>query len=404
MTTLSPTSPTDSTFAALRVRNYRTWFAGQAVSLVGTWMQSVALSWLAFELSASGSVIGFVMAAQFVPVLVLGAYGGLLADRMDKRRLLLLTQGALGTLSLLLAVLVLGGLIALWMVFVIAVLLGVAVSVDTPTRQSFVIEMVGAEHVQNAVSLNSILVNASRAVGPAMAGVLIAAFGVGVCFAVNAASFVAVLAALVLMRRDELLPAPPLARARGQLRDGLRYVRGTPELAVPLVMMGIVGCFAYEFPVVLPLVAREALHGGPTTFGLLTSAMGVGAVAGGLVIASRRRTGTGALSLAAVGFGVAIALAAAAPGLGTALAAMLLVGAGSVAFMSTGNTTLQLTAAPEYRGRVMALWAVTFQGSTPIGGPIIGAISEFAGPRIGLGVGAAACLLAALVGLGAVER
>ena len=186
----SPTpAPPTSTFAALQVRNYRWWFGGQAVSLVGTWMQSVALSWLALELSHSGSVIGAVMAAQFLPVLLLGAYGGLLADRMDKRRLLLMTQTTLGALSLVLGVLTLSHAIELWMVFVIAGLLGIAVAVDTPTRQSFVIEMVGSEHVQNAVSLNSILVNASRAVGPAIAGVLIAAFGVGLCFVLNAASF-----------------------------------------------------------------------------------------------------------------------------------------------------------------------------------------------------------------------
>ncbi|MEH3055377.1 MAG: MFS transporter [Patulibacter minatonensis] len=396
--TTAPPPPGSRTFAALGVRNYRWYFGGQAVSLAGTWMQAVALSWLALELSGSGSVVGAVLAAQYLPVLLLGAYGGVLADRLDKRRLLLVAQAVHGSLSLVLGVLALTGAVELWMVFAIAAALGVVVSVEMPARQSFVMEMVGPAHVGNAVSLNSILVNATRAVGPALAGLLIAGFGVGVCFVLNGVSFAGVLFALLVMRTDELHPAPPLARGKGQLRDGLRYVRRTPELGVPLVMMAVVGTFAYEFPVVLPLLAHESLGGGAQTFGLLTSAMGVGAVVGGLVIASRRRTGARALSTAAVGFGVAIALVAIAPGLATALVAMLFVGAGSVSFMSTGNTTLQLGADPAFRGRVMALWAVTFQGSTPIGAPIIGAISEGTGPRVGLAVGAASCLLAAAIG------
>ena len=394
----------DHTFAALHVRNYRLYFAGQGVSLVGTWMQSVALSWLAFELSHSGTVIGLVLAMQFLPVLLFGAYGGLIADRTAKRPLLIATQTALGSLALLLGVLTVTHAVRLWMVFVIAGLLGTVQAADAPTRQTFVMEMVGGERVQNAVSLNSVLTNASRAVGPAIAGGAIATVGVGVCFLANAVSFLAVLAALALIRTGELHPAPPVAHEPGQLRAGFHYVRTTAGLLVPLVMMALIGTLAYEFPVVLPLLAHQTLHGGADVFGFLTSAMGAGAVAGGLVIATVGITGLAPLTVAALGFGLAILAAAIVPTLATELIALVLVGAASTAFMATGNSTLQLTSDPSFRGRVMALWSVTFQGSTPIGGPIIGAVSEYASPRFGLALGALACVVAAAVGASVLRR
>lgn len=386
------------TFASLRIRNYRLFFVGQAVSLVGTWMQSVALSWLAYELSRSGTTVGLVLAAQFLPVLLLGAYGGLIADRLPKRRLLMATQTALGSLALLLGLLTLTDQMHLWLLFVIAAGLGVILAVDTPTRQAFVTEMVGGEGVRNAVSLNSVLTNASRAVGPAIAGGLIATTGVGLCFVANAGSFLAVLTALWAMRVGDLHPSTPVTRGQGQLREGLRYVRANTGLLVPLLMMALIGTLAYEFPVVLPLLAHRTLHGGADTFGFLTSAMGAGAVVGGLVIATVGTVGVRPLTAAAAGFGVAILAAAAAPGLDLGLAAMFLVGITSTGFMATGNSTLQLTSDPVFRGRVMALWAVTFQGSTPIGGPLIGFVSQHTSPRGGLLLGALSCLLAAALG------
>jgi MFS family permease len=390
--------------AALAVPNFRRYLAGQAVSLPGTWMQVVAQSWLVLQLTGSGALLGLVAAAQFLPVLLFGPYGGLVADRADKRRLLLATQSALGLLALTLGLLTVTHVVRLWMVFVLAVALGTVNSVDQPTRQTFVPEMVGRDLVQNAVSLNSVLTNASRAVGPAIAGVLIATTGVGVCFLANAASFAAVLAALARIQTGALHPPPPAGREKGQLRRGLRYVRGTPSLLVPLLMMALVGTLAYEFQVALPLLARVSLHGGAGTYGFLTAAMGIGAVAGGLAVASLARTGLLPFTVAAAGFGIAILAAAVIPSLAGELAALAVVGFFSTAFMATGNTTLQLTADPQFRGRVMALWSVTFTGSTPVGGPIVGVIADDFGPRYGLGIGAIACLAAAVLGTFALGR
>lgn len=392
------------TFAALRVRNYRLYFAGQAVSLAGTWMQSVALSWLVFELTHSGTAIGLVLAAEFLPVLILGAYGGLIADRLPKRPLLMGTQTALASLATILGLLVITHVVALWMVFVLAALLGIVLAVDNPARQTFVMEMVGPGRIQNAVSLNSVLTNASRAVGPAIAGALIAFVGVGICFLANALSFVAVLVALAMMRPTELRPSEPAGHEPGQLRAGLHYVRTTRGLLVPLLMMALIGTLAYEFPVLLPLLAHQSFHGGAETFGFFTSTMGAGAVAGGLLVATLEFTGLEPLTFAAAGFGLAILVATAAPTLASELVALVLVGGASTVFMATGNSTLQLTSDPSFRGRVMALWSVTFSGSTPIGGPIVGAVCEFASPRAGLALGAGACLLAAALGAAAVTR
>ena len=391
-------------FAALAVPNYRRYIAGQAVSLVGTWMQAIAQSWLVLELSHSGTVLGFVVAVQLLPVLVFGAYGGLIADRFDKRRILIAAQVVMGTLALILGLLTTTGAVRLWMVFVLAFALGLVRSVASPAQQSFPSEVVGPELLGNAVSLNQIMVNTARAVGPAVAGTLIATVGVGPCFLVNAASFVAVVFALARLDRRTLHPAEPVARAAGQIREGLRYVRSAPELLLPLAMMAVVGTLAYEFQVVLPLMARGPLHGGPTAYGLMTAAMGVGAVGGGLVLAPRVRIGLGALSRLSFAFGLAILAAAAAPTIAVEIVALLAVGAASTCFLTTASSTLQLTAEPQFRGRVMALWSMAFLGSTPIGGPIIGAISEAASPRAGLVTGAVACLAVSLLGAVALRR
>lgn len=392
------------TFAALSVPNFRLYFAGQSVSLVGTWMQLVAQSWLVLQLSGSGTVLGLVVAAQFLPVLLAGPYGGLVADRADKRRLLLLTQSGLALLALLLGLLTVTHVVRLWMVVVVAVLLGSVNAVDNPARQAFVPEMVGQDLVRNAVSLNSVTTNAARAIGPAVAGVLIAWLGVGVCFLANAVSFVAVLVALAVMRTGLLRPAPPVRRGSGQLREGLRHVRREPGLWLPVVMMALVGTLAYEFQVVLPLLARTGLGGGARIYGFLTSAMGVGAVLGGLAVALAGRAGVVPLVVAASGFGAALFAAAAVTSLAAELLALAVVGVAGTAFLAIGNTTLQLVSPPSIRGRVMALWSVTFLGSTPVGGPVIGVLAQHFGPRAGLAVGGGACLAAAALGVLALRR
>jgi MFS family permease len=393
-----------TTFAALAVPNYRRYYGGQSISLIGTWMQMTAQSWLVLTLTHSSTALGIVVALQTLPVLILGPYGGVVADRVDKRRLMIVLQAAMGVQALALGVLTVIGAVRVWEIAALAAVLGLNNAFENPARQSFMLELVGPEHLRNAVSLNSVLVNVARTIGPAVAGILIATVGDGVCFLVNASSFVAVVASLTTMDRSALSPSDPTPRARGQLREGLRYVRSTPELAVPLVMMGIAGCLTYEFQVSLPVMADRGLNVGATGFGFMTAAMGVGAVAGGLLVAARGKTGLRPLVVAAGGFAVAMALATAAPSLALELVALSLAGAASISFMSTGNSTLQLNAAPTMRGRVMSLWFVAFQGSTPIGGPVVGATMAVAGPRAGLGLGAITVLLVALGGLVALRR
>jgi MFS family permease len=392
------------TFSALSVPNYRRYLSGQAVSLVGTWMQMTAQSWLVLTLTGSSTVLGLIVALQTLPVLLLGPYGGVIADRVDKRRLMVILQSAMGVQALALGLLTVTGIVHVWEIGVLAALLGLNNAFENPSRQSFMSEMVGPENVRNAVSLNSVLVNVARVVGPAVAGILIATVGEGVCFLVNAASFVAVVTSLLTLDRSALHPSPPMVRGAGQLREGLRYIARTRELAIPLVMMAIVGCLAYEFQVSLPVMARSGLHVGASGYGFMTAAMGVGAVWGGLLVAWRGSTGVRPLVIAAAAFGVAFALAALAPNLGLELVALALVGWASISFMATGNATLQLAADPTMRGRVMSLWFVAFQGSTPIGGPIIGWVMAEAGARAGLGVGAVTCMLVALLGLITLRR
>jgi MFS family permease len=392
------------TFAALSVPNYRRYSAGQAISLIGTWMQMTAQSWLVITLTHSGAALGLIVALQTLPVLLLAPYGGVIADRVDKRRLMVALQSAMGVQALALGLLTVTGAVRVWEVGALALLLGVNNAFENPARQSFMLEMVGQDHLRNAVSLNSVLVNAARAIGPAIAGLMIATVGDGVCFLINAASFIAVVASLATLDRAALNPTEPTPRARGQLREGLQYVRRTPELGIPLLMMGAVGCLTYEFQVSLPVMASNGLNVGATGFGFMTAAMGVGAVAGGLLVAARGKTGLRPLVLAAAVFGVAMGLATVAPTLALELAALAFAGGASITFMSTGNSTLQLTAEPAMRGRVMSLWFVAFQGSTPVGGPVVGATMGLLGARAGLGLGAVTCLAVALAGLAALAR
>jgi MFS family permease len=392
------------TFAALAVPNYRRYIAGQAVSLTGTWMQMAAQSWLVLSITHSAAELGLVVALQTLPVLLLGPYGGVVADRVDKRRLMICLQTLMGMQALTLGLLTVTGAVRLWQIGALAALLGLNNAFENPARQSFMLELVGQQNLRNAVSLNSVLVNVARTVGPAVGGVLIATAGTGVCFLFNAASFAAVVASLLTLDHSALRPSPPALRAPGQLRAGLRYVMRNPELGMPLAMMALVGCLAYEFPVSLPVMARQGLHVGATGYGFMTAAMGVGAVAGGLLVAARGRTGMPTLIAASSGFGVVLVAATLAPSLPLELVALALAGWASISFMATGNSTLQLAADPGMRGRVMSLWFVAFQGSTPIGGPLVGWVMAREGARAGLGLGAMTCLLAALMGLLALRR
>jgi len=393
-----------TTFASLSVPNYRRYYSGQAISLIGTWMQMTAQAWLVLTLMHSSTALGAVVALQTLPVLLLAPYGGVIADRVDKRRMMIALQSAMGVQALVLGLLTVTGLVQVWEIGVLAVILGVNNAFENPSRQSFMLEMVGPEHLRNAVSLNSVLVNVARTVGPAVAGILIASVGEGVCFLANAASFAAVVGSLLTMDLSALNPSKPAPRARGQLREGFAYIRRTPELAVPLLMMAVVGCLTYEFQVSLPVMASRGLHAGARGFGFMTAAMGIGAVLGGLLVAAGGKTGLRPLVVAAWIFGVAVSLAALAPTLGLELGALALTGAASISFMATGNSTLQLNAAPSMRGRVMSLWFVAFQGSTPIGGPIVGLTMAVLGARAGLGLGAVTCLVVAFAGVLALRR
>lgn len=381
------------TFDSLRIRNYRLYFAGQVVSVSGSWMQRVAQAWLVYHLSGSGLALGVVTGLQFLPVLVAGAWGGVLADRFDKRRLLLLTQTAMGLLALALGLLTISGLVQLWMVYLLALALGVVTASDNPARQAFVMELVGRSHVMNAVSLNSAVFTLARIVGPAVAGLLINAVGTGWCFLVNALSFGGVLVALAAMRRQELLPWEPSDRSRGGVLEGLRYAWSSLDLRVPLLLMAVVGTLALNFSVILPLMASQTFHGDAGTYGLLFSTLGVGSLLGALITAGRREPSRRLLLLSLLAFGLFMLAAAVAPSLWLELAMLVPLGVAAVIFQATSNSTLQVNTDPALRGRVMALYSVVFMGTTPIGAPIVGLVSQAAGPRAGLALGGAAVLL-----------
>ncbi len=382
------------TFRALGVRNYRLFFTAQLVSVSGTWMQTVAQAWLVLKLSESGVALGLVTAAQFVPMLVLGPWAGVVADRVDKRRFLMVTQAVAASLALVLGVLTATDTVALWMVFVLAFALGLVTAFDMPARQTFVFEMVGPDRLTNAVSLNSIVMNAGRLVGPALGGVLIGAVGLAACFWLNAASYVAPLLALAAMRPAELQRRPPAERQAGQLREGLRYAWHHDGLRVPLLLMAVIGTLAYEFQVSLPLLAKFTFGSGAAGYGLLLSAMSLGAIVGGLAFATRATPSHLRLGVAGLVFGALVVVTAVMPSLVATAAVLPAVGAASIAFITLANSTLQLTAAPEMRGRVIALYGVAFLGTTPVGGPIVGWVGEAIGPRAALALGGVAAIVA----------
>jgi MFS family permease len=385
-------------FAALSVPNFRRYIAGQSLSLIGTWVETVAQALLVLQLTHSGTILGLTTAARYGPILLLSPSAGLLVDRYPKRHILLGTQAGLGLVSAALGVSVLTGEVRLWQVVVLGLLFGTFSAVDNPARQAFVQEVVGRDLVRNAVTLNSTTVNVARVIGPTIAAVLVSTIGIGWCFVVNAVSFIFVIASLLLLDTRSLYPAAPAPRRRGELREGLRYAARVPEIARPLLMMALIGTFTFEFEVSLPLLATKTFHGTGTTYSWLLGAFGVGAVAGGLYAARWARTGVTRLTRAAFAYAIAVGLIALAPTLATAVGACILTGAATITFLTTGNSTIQLASEPDHRGRVTALWSMALVGSTPIGSPIIGAISDAAGPRYALALGAAACLAAVVVG------
>ncbi len=385
-------------FAALVVPNFRRYIAGQSLSLIGTWVETVAQALLVLRLTHSGVILGLTTAVRYAPILLLSPYAGLLVDRYSKRHVLLVTQFGLALVSAALGGFVLAGGVRLSEVVVLATAFGTFSAADNPARQAFVQEVVGHDLVRNAVTLNSTTVNVARVIGPTIAAVLASTIGLGWCFIVNAVSFGFVIASLLSLNARALYPVPPVRRGRGQLRSGLRYAASVPAIIRPLLMMALVGTFTFEFEVSLPLLARTTFHGTDTTYSWLIGGLGLGAVAGGLYAAQASRTGVARLTKAAFCYAVAVGLVAVAPTLLTAVAACVLAGAASIMFLTTGNATVQLASEPGYRGRVTALWSMALVGTTPIGSPIIGALSDAAGPRYALALGAAACLAATAVG------
>jgi MFS family permease len=388
----------DRTFASLRVPNYRWFFSGQVVSWTGTWVQWVAQGWLVLEITNSGLGLGMITALQWLPVLLFGAWAGVIADRFDKRKLLIFTNVAGGILSLLLGLATVAGVVNLGVVIAVALALGLVTAVDNPTRQTFTMEMVGRENLTNAVSLNTATFTTARVLGPAAAGFLIAGVGIGPCFLLNAASFIPITLALIFMRKDQLTPSGQVARKKGQIREGLRYVASRPVLRTLLIMMAIVGTLQYNFQVILPVLAKDTFAGDAKTLGLMGAVMGIGMFSGSIGsaasgIASRKR-----LLGAGFALGVFTILVALSPNVWIAGAMMIPLGASSMFFLAAMNSTLQLTSADEMRGRVMAIYFVLFLGSTPIGAPIVGWVSETFNPRAALMLGAVATLAACTYG------
>lgn len=385
-------------------RNFRLFAAGQIVSVTGTWMQSVAAAWLVLTLTGSSVALGVQLALNFGPILLLGAWAGLLADRRDKRVILIATQTAFALQALALWVLVFAGVAELWMVYALSLFAGIVTAVDNPARQSFYAEMVGQKDLTNAVSLNSAVMTGTRIVGPALAGVLIATVGLAPSFLFNGISYVAVIAALIAMRPDELHREVVPLRGKGQLREGLAYVRRTPGLLLPLAWMAVIFTFSFNFSVLFPVLATRVFRGDAGTYATMLSVLGVGSLLGALAMARQQAPNPRRLAGAAIAFGAVSVLAAAAPSFWLELLVLLPMGVVSMVFMITGNSTLQLRSRANMRGRVMALYGMVFLGGTPIGAPIAGWVADRFGPRAGIALGGLIAVATGLVGLWMLAR
>jgi MFS family permease len=395
---VTDTTERTTTFQSMQYRNFRLFFFGQMISQVGNWITLVASSLLVLKLTDSGVAVGVLAACQFLPVLLFGVWTGLVADRSDKRKLLLIVQTFAMLQSFALSALAFMNHAPIGAFYAVALAGGFATAFDNPTRRAFVVEMVPRTSVQNAVSLNSALMTASRIVGPALAGLLITTVGYGWCFLVDGVSYLAVLGGLWLMRPAELHPSTPTPRSKGQIREGLRYAHSVQELWVPLVMMTIIGTLAFNFTVVMPLFVKRSLHGSDTTFTLVYSVVSIGSLAAALYTARRTRATVRHVTNGALGFGVALLAFAAAPNIAFAFPLGLGVGFSSILFMTASTAIVQLRADPAMRGRVLALQAIVFLGTTPIGGPILGWVCEHFGARSGFVVGGMAGLVAAAWG------
>jgi MFS family permease len=391
---------TDATFRSLHVANFRKFFFGQLISQIGNWLTLIAQTLLVLHLThKSGFAVGVLAAAQFGPVLVLGAWAGLVADRSDKRKLLVIVQVIAMAQSFALAALAFSGHPPVWSIDLVAIVGGCTVAFDNPARRAFVVEMVDDEDVNNAVSLNSALMTSARVIGPAVAGLLVIVAGFGWCFTLDALSYIAVIVAFLKMNPAELRPPPVAERAGRQIRAGLSYVRTVPDLWIPLMMMAVVGTLSYNFQVVLSLFVEKTFRGGTGLYTLLFSVTAVGSLIGALATARRRTIETRDVIVASLAFGIAMCVMAAAPTVGISFPLGIAVGWTSIAFMTASTAIVQVRADPAMRGRVLALQAIVFLGSTPIGGPLLGLICDAYGARIGLLVGGVAAIGAAIFGM-----
>ncbi|MFD3516609.1 MFS transporter [Streptomyces sp. NPDC058657] len=390
----APTAPT-SMFSSLRNRNYRLFASGQVVSNTGTWMQRIAQDWLVLSLTGSASAVGLTIALQFLPMLLFGLYGGVLADRLPKRPLLLVTQSAMGLTGLALAALTLSGHVEVWHVYATAFVGGLVTVVDNPARQTFVAEMVGPDQIRNAVSLNSANFQSARLIGPAVAGVLITAVGSGFAFLLNGLSFLAPIAGLLMMRTSELHKVERSPRGKGQLREGLRYVAGRPDLFWPIVLVGFIGTFGFNFPIWLSAFVDDVFHGDAGTYGLLNTLMAAGSLAGALLAARRGSSRLRLLVGAALLFGVLELVTAFAPEFWMFAVMMVPIGMFGLTVNVTANSSVQMATDPAMRGRVMALFMMVFTGGTPLGAPLLGWITDTYGARIGFAAGGVISALAA---------
>jgi MFS family permease len=392
-------------FQSLSVRNYRLFASGQLVSLTGTWMQRVGQDWLVLRLSHnSGTAIGITTGLQFLPFVFLGLWGGVIADRYPKRKLLIATQASMAVQAVVLAALDLSHSVTLVEVYGLALLLGMASAIDNPTRQAFVSEMVGPEHVVNAVGLNSATFNSARIFGPALAGLVIDLAGTGWVFTVNAISYAAVIVSLMMMRDEELVRVPAIERAPGQIREGLRYLRAQTDLVVAIALVGVVGTLGFNFQITLALMDKVVLHRGAGAFGLLSSSIAVGSLVGALLGARRARPNRTMLIGAAAAFGIFTCVTAVMPSYPSLALSLLPTGLAAIMFSTTANTTVQLGSDPAMRGRVMGVYMLVFAGGTPIGAPFVGWVAQTWGPRASLLIGGVASAAAAGVAAVAMVR
>ncbi|WBO69310.1 MFS transporter [Streptomyces camelliae] len=374
-------------FSSLRIRNYRLFFLGQVVSNTGTWMQRIAQDWLVLSLTGSSAAVGITTALQFLPMLLFGLYGGVLVDRLPKRPTLLVTQASMAVTGLALAALTLSGQVQVWHVYLAAFAVGLATVVDNPARQSFVSEMVGPEQLQNAVSLNSANFQSARLIGPAVAGLMITGVGTGWAFLANGLSFAAPITGLLLMRARELHVVERTPRGKGQLREGLQYVAGRPELIWPIVLVGFIGTFGFNFPVWLTAYAQHIFHAGAGAYSLFNTLMAVGSLVGALLAARRGTARLRVLIAAAVAFGALEIVAALAPSYWLFALLMVPIGIFGLTVNVTANTAVQMATDPAMRGRVMALFMMVFMGGTPLGAPVVGWITDTYGARVGFALG-----------------